>query len=400
MNTILHENLIEKEHQYLMQTYARPDFVLVRGEGMTLYDAENRPYADWVAGIAVNALGYNDAGVRQAISSGLESGIIHLSNLYHNEPMIRLAETLVSLSFADRVFFANTGTEANEGAIKFARRAAYNAGKTAKTGLVTFSHAFHGRTMGSLSLTPKEKYQQPFKPLLPDVTVAEYNDIESARAAINANTCAVIVEPIQGEGGIHMATPAFLAELRRLCDEHQAVLIFDEIQCGVGRTGDLWAHTASGVTPDIMTIAKPLAAGLPIGAILVKQWIADQISAGDHGTTFGGGPLVTGVARHVIERVSQPGFLAHVREVGQYLQERLAEINSPLIAEVRGRGLMVGVEMRVEVAPIVKKGYEHGLLLVNAGTHVIRLVPPLIAQKADVDHLVETLTTILEEIDG
>jgi acetylornithine/N-succinyldiaminopimelate aminotransferase len=400
MPIAVHETLIEKERQYVMHTYARPDFVLARGEGMTLYDTDNRPYADWVAGIAVNALGYNDAGIRQAISSGLESGIIHLSNLYHNEPMIRLAEALVSLSFADRVFFANTGTEANEGAIKFARRAAYNAGKPAKTGLVTFSHAFHGRTMGSLSLTPKEKYQQPFRPLLPDVTVAEYNDIESARAAINDNTCAVIVEPIQGEGGVHMATPAFLHELRRLCDEHQAVLIFDEIQCGVGRTGELWAHTASGVTPDIMTVAKPLAAGLPIGAVLVKQWIADHISPGDHGTTFGGGPLVTTVARHVIERVSQPAFLAHVREVGQYLQDRLCEINSPLIAEVRGRGLMVGVEMRVDVAPVVKKGYQHGLLLVNAGTSVIRLVPPLIARKADVDHLVETLTTILEEMNG
>jgi acetylornithine/N-succinyldiaminopimelate aminotransferase len=390
--------LIEQEHQYLVQTYGRPDFVLVRGEGMTLYDDAGRAYADWVAGIAVNALGYNDAGVQAEIQAGLQSGLIHLSNLYHNAPMIELARVLVEKSFADRVFFANSGTEANEGALKFARRVAYNAGKPDKIEFITFDHGFHGRSMGSLSMTPKEKYQKPFKPLLPGVHVAEFNNIDSVRALISDKTCAVMIEPIQGEGGIHEASPKFLRELRALCDEHDAVLIFDEVQCGVGRTGALWAHEASGVTPDIMTIAKPLAAGLPIGAILVTQRIAGNISAGDHGSTFAGGPLITRVAKHVVERVSEPTFLAHVREVGEYLQDRLSEINSPLITEVRGRGLMVGVEMSIDVSPLVKLGYEHGLLLVNAGPNVIRLVPPLIATKADVDNLVAKLTVILESL--
>jgi acetylornithine/N-succinyldiaminopimelate aminotransferase len=400
IETSVTQELIAQEHQYVVQTYSRPNFVLTRGEGMTLYDAEGNGYQDWVAGIAVNALGYNDAAVKQVMADQLSSGLIHLSNLYHNVPQIELAKLLIEKSFADRVFFGNSGTEANEGAIKFARRVAYNSGNPNKTELVTFSHAFHGRTMGSLSLTPKEKYQKPFKPMLAGVTVAEYNDIESARSAINENTCAVILEPIQGEGGIHAATPEFLQALRELCDQHKVVLIFDEIQCGVGRTGDLWAHSASGVSPDIMTIAKPLAAGLPIGAILVKQWIADHLQAGDHGTTFGGGPLVTSVAKHVIERVSQPEFLANVKAVGEYLQERLSEINSPLIKEVRGRGLMIGVELTIDVTPVVKAGYEHNLLLVNAGTNVIRLVPPLIAQKSDVDNLIEQLSTILEGLNA
>jgi acetylornithine/N-succinyldiaminopimelate aminotransferase len=400
IETSVTQELIAQEHQYVVQTYSRPNFVLTRGEGMTLYDAEGNGYQDWVAGIAVNALGYNDAAVKQVMADQLSSGLIHLSNLYHNVPQIELAKLLIEKSFADRVFFGNSGTEANEGAIKFARRVAYNSGNPNKTELVTFSHAFHGRTMGSLSLTPKEKYQKPFKPMLAGVTVAEYNDIESARSAINENTCAVILEPIQGEGGIHAATPEFLQALRELCDQHKVVLIFDEIQCGVGRTGDLWAHSASGVSPDIMTIAKPLAVGLPIGAILVKQWIADHLQAGDHGTTFGGGPLVTSVAKHVIERVSQPEFLANVKAVGEYLQERLSEINSPLIKEVRGRGLMIGVELTIDVTPVVKAGYEHNLLLVNAGTNVIRLVPPLIAQKSDVDNLIEQLSTILEGLNA
>jgi acetylornithine/N-succinyldiaminopimelate aminotransferase len=398
IETNISRTLIDQEHQYLVQTYGRPDFVLVRGEGMTLYDQVGRAYQDWVAGIAVNALGYNDAGVRAEIERGLESGLIHVSNLYHTAPMIELARVLVEKSFADRVFFANSGTEANEGALKFARRVAYNAGQPEKTTFITFDHGFHGRSMGSLSLTPKEKYQKPFRPLLPGVQVAEFNNLDSVRRLIDHNTCAVMIEPIQGEGGIHVASSEFLRGLRALCDEFNAVLIFDEVQCGVGRTGHLWAHEASGVTPDIMTIAKPLAAGLPIGAILVTQQVADHISAGDHGSTFAGGPLITRVAKHVIERVSAPEFLAHVREVGDYLMERLNELNSPLITEVRGRGLMIGVEMSIDVSAVVKLGYEHGLLLVNAGPNVIRLVPPLIAQKRDVDHLIEKLTIILESL--
>ncbi len=388
---------IHDEQHYIVQTYVRPDFVLTHGQGMTLYDSDNNAYQDWVAGIAVNALGYADPGVAQAMNTQLETGMIHVSNLYHTEPHALLARQLTERSFADRVFFSNSGAEANEGAMKFARRLAYNNGHMQKTDIVTFTGGFHGRTMGALAVTPKDKYQQPFKPLMQGVKLATFNDIASAQAAIDANTAAVIVEPIQGEGGINVATPEFLQALRAACGEHDALLIFDEVQCGVGRTGQLWAHEASGVQPDIMTLAKPLAAGLPIGAILVTQRVADALKPGDHGSTFAGGPLVTRVASYVLEKISQPAFLTHVDQVGAYLQERLAEINSPLIKEVRGRGLMVAVEMTTEVGGFIQQGYEHGLLLVNAGSNVLRLVPPLIASKNDVDRLIERLTTILEQ---
>jgi acetylornithine/N-succinyldiaminopimelate aminotransferase len=389
---------LQQQKDHLLQTYVRPDFVLVRGEGMTVYDSTGKAYQDWVAGIAVNALGYGDAGVRDTLLNQIETGLIHTSNLYHTVPAAQLAQKLTEKSFADRVFFSNSGTEANEGALKFARRVAYDTGNVNKRGIVAFSHAFHGRTLGSLSITPKDKYQAPFKPLLADVAIGEYNDIASAKALINDDTCAVFLEPIQGEGGIHEASPEFLRAVRDLCDKHHAILIFDEVQCGVGRTGDLWAHEASGVTPDIMTLAKPLAAGFPIGAILVKQFIADHIKPGDHGSTFAGGPATTAVAGYVLDRISDPEFLAHVEDTGDYLKERLLEINSPLIKEVRGRGLMIGVEMSIDVTPVINAGYEQGLLLVNAGADVIRLVPPLIATRDDVDNLIDRLTTILEAL--
>lgn len=387
-------SVIQTENTYLVQSYKRPSFVLERGEGMVLYDADGKAYQDWVAGIAVNALGYGDPGLTATIQQAA-TGLIHTSNLYYTEPQAELAAALVAKSFANRVFFSNSGTEANEGAIKFARKVAFDSGKPDKQAIVHFTHAFHGRTMGSLALTPKEKYQKPFGKLMPGAIQAEFNNVESAIAAINENTAAVFVEPVQGEGGIHPATAEFMQTLRRLCDQYDALLIFDEIQCGMGRTGTLWAHEALGVTPDIMTLAKPLAGGLPIGAILVTEAVAAHIQPGDHGTTFGGGPFVTGVAKYVLERISQPEFLAQVAEVGEYLKERLEEINSPLIKEVRGRGLMIGMEMTIDVSPVVEAGYAHGLMLVNAGADVIRFIPPLVAQKSDVDTLVEKLTVIL-----
>lgn len=389
--------VIQKENAHLVQSYKRPNFVLERGKGMYLYDSEGKAYQDWVAGIAVNALGYGDPGLTQALQSAA-TGLIHTSNLYYTEQQAELAAMLCEKSFADRVFFSNSGTEANEGAIKFARKVAYDGGSPNKTEIVHFTHAFHGRTMGSLALTPKEKYQKPFGPLMPGAVLAEFNDIAAAEAAINETTAAVFIEPVQGEGGIHPATPEFLQALRRLCDKFNAILIFDEIQCGMGRTGTLWAHEQAGVTPDIMTLAKPLAGGLPIGAILVTEAVASHIHPGDHGTTFGGGPFITGIAEYVVNRVSQPDFLVHVSEVGEYLQERLSEINSPLIKEVRGRGLMVGLEMTMDVSPVVEAGYQNGLLLVSAGTDVIRFVPPLIAEKSDVDGLVDKLSAILADL--
>jgi len=249
--------------------------------------------------------------------------------------------------------------------------------------------------MGAVAVTPKEKYQKAFMPLMPGAVIAEFNNLESAKAAIGAKTAGVIIEPVQGEGGVNVATPEFLKGLRELCDQNGVVLIFDEVQCGLGRTGKLWAHEWSGVTPDIMTLAKPLAGGLPIGAILMTEKVASAMHPGEHGTTFGGGPLVTGVAKHVLGRIDQPEFLAHVSEVGDYLMERLSELNSPIIKEVRGKGLIVALELKVDVSNIIEKGYEQGLLMVNAGTNVIRFVPPLIIEKSNVDHLVEKLTTIL-----
>ncbi len=387
------DQLIQDENDHIVQTYKRPPFLLVHGEGSTLFDSDGKSYQDWVAGIAVNALGYNDARLSQAIQAA-SMGLIHTSNLYYTAPQIELANMLVEKSFADRVFFSNTGAEANEGAIKFARKVQYEKGLHDKTEIVCFTGAFHGRTMGAVALTPKEKYQKAFMPLMPGAVLAEYNNLESAKAAIGAKTAGVIIEPIQGEGGINIATPEFLKGLRELCAQHGAVLIFDEVQCGIGRTGKLWAHEWSGVTPDIMTLAKPLAGGLPIGAILMTEAVANAMHAGEHGTTFGGGPLVTSVAKHVVQRISQPEFLAHVSEVGDYLVERLSEINSPVIKEVRGKGLMVALELTLDVSGVIEKGYEHGLLMVNAGTNVIRFVPPLIIEKSNVDDLVGKLTTI------
>lgn len=391
------QRIIDLEQTHVVQSYVRPPFVLARGEGVTLYDTEGNAYLDFVAGIAVNSLGYGDPELTGAIEQALSSGVIHVSNLYHTAPHAELAALLCEKSFADRVFFCNSGTEANEGALKFARKVAYARGQTDKTEIVTFTNAFHGRTIGALAVTPKEKFQKPFAPLMPGAVLAEFNNIGSAKAAIGPRTAAVIVEPVQGEGGVYPATEEFLKALRDLCDTHQAVLIFDEIQCGIGRTGTLWAYEQYGVTPDIMTLAKPLAGGLPIGAVLCTEAVASAIQPGDHGSTFAGGLVVTSAARVVLERVSQPEFLAQVREVSDYLMERLSELNSPLIKAVRGRGLMVGIELTVPAVPLVRAGFQQGLLTVNAGDNVLRLVPPLVMQKQHIDTLIEKLTVILEE---
>ncbi len=386
--------VIQLENEHVVQSYKRPPFVLSHGQGMTVYDTDGNAYQDWVAGIAVNALGYGDPGFVAAIQNAA-TGLIHTSNLYYTAPQAELAALICEKSFADRVFFTNSGTEAVEGALKFARKVAYDNGDTERKEIVCFTGAFHGRTLGSLSITPKDKYQKPFHPLMPGVIVAEYNNLDSARAVISSKTAAVILEPVQGEGGINPATPEFLQGLRELTRQHGALLIFDQIQCGMGRTGTLWSSEPSGVTPDIQTIAKALGSGLPIGAILTTNAVADHIHPGDHGSTFAGNPFSTTVAKYVFTRISEPAFLANVRDTGAYLKERLQEINSPLIKEVRGRGLMVGLELTTDVSPMIEAGYQNGLLMVNAGPNVIRFVPPLIATKADVDPLIDKLTGIL-----
>ena len=391
--------VMQKDKQYSVPVAARPDFVLERGQGVTLYDTDGKAYTDWVAGIAVNALGYGDRELMNVVSQQMNTGLIHVSGLYHTPAPVELARLLCDNSFADKAYFCNSGAEAIEGALKFARKVAYVNGKKNKTKVVSFSHAFHGRTMGALAITPKDKYQDPFKPMVPGAVIGEFNDIDSAKQVIDSDTAAVVIEPIQGEGGINLATAEFLQTARQLCDLHEAALIFDEIQCGLGRTGDLWAHSFSGVSPDIMVLAKPLAGGLPVGAILTTDAVASAMQPGDHGSTFSGGAVVMRAGEMVVKRVLSDGFMEHVKEVGDYLLERLQELNSPHITDVRGRGLMAGIELDAPPSAIVERGYQHGLLLASAGANVIRFIPPLIIEKRHVDELIEKLTIILEGID-
>ncbi len=388
------QELLALAEKYLVPTYARPQIVFTHGEGAYLYDDAGNRYLDFVAGIAVNALGHADPAWAQVVAEQATQ-LIHLSNLYHNVPQLLLAQKLVENSFADKLFFSNTGAEANEAALKFARKYARVHHGEGKTGIVAFSHSFHGRTMGALAVTHKAKYREPFAPLMPGVTFVEYNDLAGASAVIGPETCAVIVEPIQGEGGVHAAAPNFLRGLRALCDEQDALLIFDEVQCGIGRTGHLWAYQALGVTPDMMTIAKPLAGGLPLGAALVTERVAAAIQPGDHGSTFAGGPLVCAAALHVFERINQPAFLAHVEETGVYLRHRLQTLESDKVVEVRGLGLMVGLELNVPVADVVAAARGKGLLLVNAGDNVIRFVPPLTVTRPQIDEAMEVLSACL-----
>ena len=400
------QEIIGLEQQHVLGVYGRPPFVIERGEGATLYDSDGKAYVDTVAGIAVNALGYNDAGTKNAIAEAISSGVLHTSNLYTTAPQARLAAKLCQTSFADRVHFANSGAEANEGAFKFARRYARDTfpDQPNKFEILAFSNAFHGRTMGALAATPRDKYQAPFKPLMPGVRIAEYNNLADATAKMDDNICAIIVEPIQGEGGIYIASNEFLQGLRTLADKHNALLIYDEIQCGVGRTGTLWAYEAycgadgNAVAPDILTAAKPLAGGLPMGAILMREKVAATLHKGDHGSTFAGGLVVTHVAQYVIERISQPEFLAEVTAKGELLKELLEELNSPHIVEIRGRGLMVGAELDIDTSAVVNKGYEKGVLFVNAGPNVVRFVPPLIISEDELRKVVGILGEILQEL--
>lgn len=380
------------DEQYVLHTYARAPFVIERGEGVRVYDTDGKAYLDFVSGIAVNALGYGDPDVFQAITE--QAGrLMHVSNLYHTIPQALLAKMLVEASFADKVFFCNSGTESVEAAIKFARKWAKTTHGEEKTDFVAFTEAFHGRTLGSLALTPRSHYQDPFRPLMPGAKFATFNDLASAEALVDERTCAVIVEPVQGEGGVNLANPVFLKGLRQLCDRKGALLIFDEVQCGLGRTGTLWAHEPYGVKPDIMTLAKPLGGGLPIGATLMTQAVADTIKPGDHGSTFAANPVVCSAARVVFKKISDPDFLAHVRYMGSYLYEDLLELQHKysFIQEIRGRGLIWGIATNLDVGPAVQACQEDGLLTCKAGNQVLRLLPPLIVQRQDIDEAVAIL---------
>ncbi len=394
------QDIINLEKEYVLGVYGRPPIVFSHGEGATLFDTEGKSYLDCVSGIAVNALGYGDAGMKAALQEVVDSGVYHVSNLYHTAPHARLAQMLCENSFADKVHFCLTGADANEGAFKFARRYAYEMDVDDKYCILAFSDAFHGRLFGSLAATPRPKYQDPFQPLMPGVRFANYNDLDSARSYMDNRICAIIVEPIQGEGGINIATPEFLQGLREMADEVNALLIYDEVQCGMGRTGHLWGYQAivgEEAAPDIMTLAKSLAGGLPIGAICMKQKVADAIHAGDHASTFAGNPLTTNVACNVLSRIADPAFLESIRAKGQLLQEMLSELNSPHIKEIRGVGLIVGAQLDIDANAVAAKGYEAGLLTISAGTNVLRFVPPFIITEAELETAVKTISDILKE---
>ncbi|MEO8082411.1 MAG: aspartate aminotransferase family protein [Ardenticatenales bacterium] len=416
--------LIDADRAAVLQNYARPPVVFTHGDGAWLFDSAGRRYLDFNAGIAVSALGHADPEVAAAIADQA-TRLVHTSNLYHTAPYIRLAERLVAASFADRVYFCNSGAEAVEAALKFARRhartvhgemapppewaALAGAGAGAEPGAdetmpswprkwrtIAFDHAFHGRTMGALSVTEKPAYRDPFAPLLPGVVFRPFNDVAAAEAAIDDSTMAVIVEPIQGEGGYVPATLPFLHALRMRCDAVGALLIFDEVQCGLGRTGRLFAYEHYGVRPDILCLAKPLAGGLPIGAVLMTQAVAECIGVGEHGSTFAGGPLVCRAAEVVFDRVRDPAFLDGVRARGQHLVDALLALDSPHITDIRGVGLMVGVEMDVPVKDVIKAARGRGVLLIGAGERVLRLCPPLIVSDAEVDRAVEVIGASIE----
>jgi predicted acetylornithine/succinylornithine family transaminase len=376
----------------LLGLYARVGPVFTGGEGVELIAEDGSRYLDFTSGIAVNALGYGHPVIRDAMTRALDAGLIHVSNLFRTEPGEALAAELVGRSFAEQAFFCNSGAEANEGAFKFARK------WSKKTGIVAFSHSFHGRLFASLAATDHPEYQKPFLPLMPGVRILPLEDRAAAEAGIRADeTAAVIIEPVQGEGGVRPVPDEWLAFLRQLCDERGAALIFDEVQCGLGRTGTLFAYEQTGVTPDMVTLAKPLAGGLPMGAVLVNGAIAASLAPGDHATTFGGGPLVASVALAVVRTLAEPDFLASVRARGEHLSaglERLAK-RSAKVKGVRGRGLMWGVELMGPAAPVVAAARERSLLVLSAGPNVLRLLPPLIIEDADVDRGLAVLAEVL-----
>jgi len=390
------EEVIRRERSFLLQTYSRYPLVIHRGKGVFLFDLAGKRYLDFVAGLGVNALGHAHPRIVKAIREQAARAI-HLSNLYYNEYQGRLAEKLCALSGLQRVFFSNSGTEAIEGSIKLARLAGHRAGGEAKSLLVALEGSYHGRTFGAMSLTGQDKYRKGFEPLLEDVKFVPRNDTEALRAAVNDNTCAIVLEPIFGEGGIHECSVEFLKECRALADRHHAALVFDEIQCGLGRTGTVFAFQTFGVVPDIVAVAKPIAAGLPLGAFLAKEEFASAIAVGQHGTTFGGGPLACRVALEYLAVLEEERLLENVTRVGAYLQEQLQLLAKryALAQEVRGRGLIQGLQLEVPARPFVEQALGEGVLFNSTQDTVLRFLPPFLLQEKHVDKGIRVLRKLL-----
>ncbi len=393
----MENKMIEKAENLLYKTYNRFPVVFDHGDGVTLYDTEGKEYLDFGAGIAVMGLGYNDAEYNAAVQEQVGK-LLHTSNLFYNQPAIDAAEKLLAASEMDRVFFTNSGTEAIEGALKIAKRYAFNRDGHGGHEIIAMEHSFHGRSLGALSVTGNDHYQEPFCPLLPGIKFAKFNDLESVKSLINENTCAILMETIQGEGGIYPATEEFLTGVRALCDEHDMLLMLDEIQCGMGRSGFMFAWQEYGVKPDVMTVAKALGNGVPIGAFLASGKAATAMQPGDHGSTYGGNPLVCAAADKVLDLFQQRNLLAHVREVGSYLWDALEQFKDQqeCVTAHRGKGLIQGLELNCPAAPIIKNALlDQHLILISAGANIIRFVPPLVIETGDVDEMIGKLKKAL-----
>ena len=391
------QEYIDTAEQELLHTYNRFFFVLDHGEGVYLYDTDKKAYLDFAAGIAVCALGYSNEAYKNALKDQVDK-LLHTSNLYYNVPTIEAAKKALKASGMDRIFFTNSGTEAIEGAIKAAKKYAYTRDGHAGHEIIAMKHSFHGRSIGALSVTGNAHYQEPFAPLMPGVKFAEYNNLESVKELVTDKTCAVIMETVQGEGGIYPADPAFIEGVRRLCDEKDILLILDEIQCGMGRTGEMFAWQNYGVKPDIMTCAKALGCGVPVGAFFLTQRVADKsLAPGDHGTTYGGNPFVGAAVSAVFDQFKACDILGHVKEVAPYLEQKLDELveKYDFLVTRRGKGLMQGVVCKLPVGKVAAAALEQGLIVITAGADVLRFVPPLVIEKQHVDEMIEKLEKAL-----
>lgn len=388
---------IDEAEQALLHTYNRYQVVLDKGDGVYLYDMDGKKYLDFVSGIAVFALGYNNKEYNDALKAQIDK-LIHTSNYYYNVPAIEAAKKLKKVSGLDRVFFTNSGAEAIEGAIKAARKYAYLKDGTTDHEIIAMEHSFHGRTMGALSVTGNPKYREAFEPMIGNIRFANMNDLDSVKACVNEKTCAILFETVQGEGGIYPATKEFMEGVRALCDEKGILLILDEIQCGMGRTGSMFAWQRYGVKPDIMTTAKALGCGVPVGAFLMTEEVAKQsLTSGDHGTTYGGNPLAAAAINKVLDLFEQNNIIENVQIVGAYLEEQLDLLAKEFdcIETRRGVGLMQGLVFKAPVADIINKALDKGLILINAGTNIIRFVPSLVISKDNVDEMIGILRTCL-----
>ena len=397
MNKQEYINTAEKE---LLHTYNRFSLVLDHGEGVHLYDTDGKEYLDFAAGIAVCALGYGNKEYNDALKAQIDK-LLHTSNLYYNVPTIEAAKKALAASQMDRIFFTNSGTEAIEGAIKAAKKYAYTRDGHAGHEIIAMKHSFHGRSIGALSVTGNAHYQEPFEPLMPGVKFADYNDLDSVKKRITDKTCAILFETVQGEGGIYPATKEFMEGVRKLCDEHDILLILDEIQCGMGRTGEMFAWQHYGVKPDIMTSAKALGCGVPVGAFLMTEKVAEKsLKPGDHGTTYGGNPFVGAAVDKVLEMMERDHITDHVKEITPYLEEKLDELvaSYDFLTARRGLGLMQGVVSEKPVGQIAAKALEEGLIVITAGSDVLRFVPPLIIEKQHVDEMIGKLKKALDQM--